>query len=225
MVGRAGRGAADRRTADIPAATFGWLSPFAVLCGIGLCVGYALLGACWLVRKCEGDVRETAYRQIPYLSVGLLVFLLVVFVYALAENLPVMRRWLERPYLFVFPAIGAVAAIMLAVSVRRRQDGTPFYMVAVDFRGGLRDAGDLVLALHDPVLDHDRAGRGAAFQPRLHVLGRGPLRLPAHAYLHRDQLHGCVQRQGRRDGRALLEGCGRSKCNILMNVLPTDQDN
>src|SRR5262250_1893987 len=29
----------------------GWFSPFAVLCGIGLCLCYALLGACWLVRK------------------------------------------------------------------------------------------------------------------------------------------------------------------------------
>ena len=29
----------------------GWLTPFAVLCGIGLCLGYALLGACWLLRK------------------------------------------------------------------------------------------------------------------------------------------------------------------------------
>ena len=44
---------------------FGWLSPFAVLCGIGLCLGYALLGACWLVKKCETDVRESAYRLIP----------------------------------------------------------------------------------------------------------------------------------------------------------------
>src|SRR3984885_5109232 len=29
---------------------FGWLSPFAVLCGVGLCLGYSLLGACWLGR-------------------------------------------------------------------------------------------------------------------------------------------------------------------------------
>ena len=43
---------------------FGWLSPFAMLCGIGLCLGYTLLGACWLVRKCEADVREAAYRLI-----------------------------------------------------------------------------------------------------------------------------------------------------------------
>jgi len=112
---------------------FGWLSPFAVLCGVGLCVGYSLLGACWLVRKCEGEVRESAYRLIPYLSLALLVFLIVVFGFALAENLQVMSRWLERPYLFVFPVIGAAAAVMLARSVRRRRDGVPFYMVAVIF--------------------------------------------------------------------------------------------
>jgi len=112
---------------------FGWFSPFAVLCGIGLCLGYVLLGACWLVKKCEGEVRERAYRQIPYLSLGLLVFLLVVFGYALAENLRVMSRWLERPYLLVFPAVGVIAAIGLAASVQRRRDGVPFYMVALIF--------------------------------------------------------------------------------------------
>jgi cytochrome bd ubiquinol oxidase subunit II len=112
---------------------FTWLTPFAVLCGIGLCVGYALLGACWLVRKCEGEVREEAYRLIPYLSLALLIFLIVVFAYALAEDLPVMNRWLEQPYLLVFPAVGALAAIMLAMSVQHRQDRPPFIMVTVIF--------------------------------------------------------------------------------------------
>jgi cytochrome d ubiquinol oxidase subunit II len=112
---------------------FGWLSPFAVLCGVGLCLGYALLGACWLVRKCEAGVRDAAYRLIPALSLGLLVFLVIVFVYALAEHLRVMDRWLERPYLLVFPVIGAVAALVLAASVRNRRDGAPFPMVVLMF--------------------------------------------------------------------------------------------
>ena len=112
---------------------FGWLSLFAALCGIGLCVGYALLGACWLVRKCEGEVREEAYRLIPYLSVALFVFLIVVFAYALAEELLVMSRWLERPYLLVFPVVGALAAVALAASVRLRDDAAPFLMVALIF--------------------------------------------------------------------------------------------
>jgi len=112
---------------------FGWFSPFAVLCGIGLCLAYCLLGACWLVRKCEGEVRDIAYRQIPPLAIGLLVFLLIVFAYALAANVPVMNLWLERPYLLVFPLIGVIAALMAAWSVRHRRDGVPFLMVGVIF--------------------------------------------------------------------------------------------
>jgi cytochrome d ubiquinol oxidase subunit II len=112
---------------------FAWFSPFAMLCGIGLCVGYALLGACWLVRKCESEVRDEAYRLIPYLAGALLVFLIVVFAYALADDLPVMTRWLDRPSLFVFPVVGALAAIALAASVHRREDSLPFLMVVVIF--------------------------------------------------------------------------------------------
>jgi len=112
---------------------FGWFSLFAVLCGLGLCIGYALLGACWLVKKSEGELRERAYRLVPYLAVALLVFLVVVFAYALAENLRVLGRWLERPYLFIFPVIGALCVAVLAFSVRYRRDDLPFPMVVVIF--------------------------------------------------------------------------------------------
>jgi cytochrome bd ubiquinol oxidase subunit II len=112
---------------------FGWLSPFALLCGVGLCLGYALLGACWLIKKCEGDIREEAYRLISYLAGGLLIFLLVVFVYALAAHFAVMHRWLERPYLLVFPLVGVVAIARLAHGIKHRRDGVPFAMVALTF--------------------------------------------------------------------------------------------
>jgi cytochrome d ubiquinol oxidase subunit II len=112
---------------------FGWLTPFAVLCGAGLCLGYALLGACWLAKKCEAEVRDVAHRQIPVLAVGVLAFLVVVFAYALVENLPILHRWTERPYLFGFPAIGAVAATVLALSILRHNDHWPFYMVSLIF--------------------------------------------------------------------------------------------
>jgi len=34
--------------------TFGWLSSFSVLCGVGLCIGYALLGVGWLIKSLKG---------------------------------------------------------------------------------------------------------------------------------------------------------------------------
>src|SRR5258708_954771 len=111
----------------------GWLTPFAALCGVGLCLGYTLLGACWLVRKCEAEVREVARRQIPMLAIGVLAFLVAVFAYALAEHLPILLRWIDRPYLFVFPVIGAGAATVLALSILNHDDYLPFYMVALIF--------------------------------------------------------------------------------------------
>jgi cytochrome bd ubiquinol oxidase subunit II len=112
---------------------FGWLSPFSLLCGLGLCLGYALLGAAWLAGKAEGDLCDLSYRRLPWLVAGVFAFLAVVFVYALVENLQIMHRWLERPYLLVFPALGAVAAIGLLVGIRRRIDRLPFPMTALIF--------------------------------------------------------------------------------------------
>jgi cytochrome bd ubiquinol oxidase subunit II len=112
---------------------FSWLSPFAVWCGAGLCLGYALLGACWLLRKSDGDIQAIGFRLIPGLSFASLAVLAAVFLFALNENLRVLGRWLERPYLFVFPLIGAAAGIALALCVRRRREREPFYLVAATF--------------------------------------------------------------------------------------------
>jgi cytochrome d ubiquinol oxidase subunit II len=112
---------------------FGWFSDFSVLCGAGLCLGYTLLGACWLVRKSDSEVRDVARRQIPILAAAVLAFLVVVFIHALSDNLPIMHRWIDRPYLFVFPAIGAGAAIVLASSILHHNDYWPFYMVSLMF--------------------------------------------------------------------------------------------
>jgi cytochrome bd ubiquinol oxidase subunit II len=112
---------------------FSWLSPFAAICGLGLCLGYGLLGASWLVAKCEGTLRDRGYRHLPILLGNVFVFLAVAFAVALSENLRIMDRWLERPYLFVFPVIGAVAAAFLITGIRRRIDQYPLRMSIVIF--------------------------------------------------------------------------------------------
>jgi cytochrome bd ubiquinol oxidase subunit II len=72
---------------------FSWWSLFAAMCGAGgLCIGYALLGASWLVRKYGGEVRTTAYRLIPVLSLGSLLALVFVFVYSMASNVRLLAH-------------------------------------------------------------------------------------------------------------------------------------
>ncbi len=123
-----------------------WLVVTAVVLWAAFPPVYAtLLGACWLVRKCEGEVREAAYRLIPYLSLGLLGFLVAVFAYALGEHLQVIGRWLERPYLFVFPWIGIMAAAVLAVSVKNRLDGPQGNRLKIRVTNGRRAESVVIL--------------------------------------------------------------------------------
>jgi cytochrome d ubiquinol oxidase subunit II len=96
-------------------------------------VGYALLGAAWLVYKCEGELKKTAYRLIRFLAAGLCFFLVAVFALALNKNLAVMDRWMARPILFLFPMASVVAALLLGASVKQRWDSGPFIAVAVIF--------------------------------------------------------------------------------------------
>jgi cytochrome d ubiquinol oxidase subunit II len=105
---------------------FFWLQPFPVLCGIGLSLGYALIGAAWLIKKAEGDLRDRSYRQALWLLAGVGLFLVVAFIFALRFDLRVMNRWVERPYLAAFPLIGAAGAGALIFGLGRKQDNLPF---------------------------------------------------------------------------------------------------
>jgi cytochrome d ubiquinol oxidase subunit II len=122
---------ADGRYAG--AGTLGWLSPFALLCGVGLCFGYTLLGATWLVLKCRGEFRDRCYRLLPGLLVGALAFLACAFWYALRMDLQVMHRWVDRPWLAVFPAIGLLAGAVMLAGMRRRRDAWPFAAAVTTF--------------------------------------------------------------------------------------------
>ena len=105
---------------------FTWASPFAILCGIGLCLGYSLLGAGWLVRKGQGEIRDHAYRMLTPLLASVIVFLAVASAYSFWLDLPVLHRWIDRPVLAVFPIMGLAAVWTVVKGVAGRRDRLPF---------------------------------------------------------------------------------------------------
>jgi cytochrome bd ubiquinol oxidase subunit II len=111
---------------------FEWFTPFSILCGVGAVLGYALLGAAWLVLKTEGELRDWAYQRLPRLLWGVVGILIIVFVFALVTQLRVLDRWRTESWLLVLPLAGMLAVVGLAQSVRRRQhDGLPFAMAVL----------------------------------------------------------------------------------------------
>ena len=90
---------------------FGWLHPFAILTGIGLVFGYALLGAGWLVLKSDGELRDWAYVRIRWLGAGVVVVLILAFAVTFDYSILGRSNLQARPWGLVFPAIGVLALV------------------------------------------------------------------------------------------------------------------
>jgi len=111
----------------------GWLHPFAILTGIGLVLGYALLGAGWLVLKSEGELRDWAYRRIRWLTFGVLAALFLAFTLTFDYSILVRSNLQERPWGFAFPALGVAALAGILIGARKKRDGLPFSMTVLFF--------------------------------------------------------------------------------------------
>lgn len=105
---------------------FGWLSPFALLCGAGLCLGYMLTGAGWLAYKTRLELQRRAFHLLPKLLIGVLIFLIAAFVTAVRLDVPALEAWSGNPMLRLVPAIGGIAAVVIAVAVAFRRPLLPF---------------------------------------------------------------------------------------------------
>ncbi len=73
-----------------------WLSPFALMTGVALVAGYALLGTGWLILKTEGRLQQQARRWARPLVVAVLVFTALVSLALPGLDSRVMARWFEN---------------------------------------------------------------------------------------------------------------------------------
>lgn len=76
-------------------AALDWLSPFSVFCGCGLIVGYAWLGASWLVWRCEGPLQGRARRAAAVLTAACALDTLTVGVWTLRLDSAYYSRWFD----------------------------------------------------------------------------------------------------------------------------------
>lgn len=107
-----------------------WLTPFSLLTGAALVVGYALLGATWLLMKTDGWVRDRAYRLAWITGVGTLGMIGLVSLWTPFLDPVFMERWFTMPaiiYVAPVPLLVLGTAFLLFSSLARRQDGVPFF--------------------------------------------------------------------------------------------------
>jgi len=108
-----------------------WLTPFSILTGLALVVGYALLGSTWLVLKTEGELRDKAYHLSWWLLFAMLGAIGAVSIATPFLNIQYAQRWFAWPnIIFTAPVPIAVAGVtvLLLSSLANKQDHRPFFL-------------------------------------------------------------------------------------------------
>jgi cytochrome d ubiquinol oxidase subunit II len=107
-----------------------WLTPFSLLCGAGLVVGYAMLGACWLVLKGTGTLHNKARRIAILLTPVLIGAIGAVSLATPFVEPQYYERWAEMPGLLVsipMPLLVIACGFMLWRDLENNYDNRPFF--------------------------------------------------------------------------------------------------
>jgi cytochrome d ubiquinol oxidase subunit II len=113
-----------------------WLTPFSILTGLALAVGYGLLGATWLVLKTEGPLRDKAYRLSWFLLFAMLGAIGAVSIATPFLHVGYAHRWFTWPNVILtapVPIAVAGVTVLLLRSLAAKQDHRPFFLALALF--------------------------------------------------------------------------------------------
>lgn len=106
-----------------------WLTPFSALTALALVVGYAMLGATWLILKTEGETLARARRLAKPLGMGLIALIGAVSLITPFLHPEYLARWFGWPsgaWSAVVPVLLALAIWQLWAGLRNQNHLRPF---------------------------------------------------------------------------------------------------
>ncbi|WP_421697896.1 cytochrome d ubiquinol oxidase subunit II [Ancylobacter sp.] len=109
-----------------------WATPFALLCGLGVVAGYALIGCVWLVMKTDGAAAARARARAKLLLPAVLVFMGIVSLWTPIAFPRIAERWFTTPNLFYLapvPLLTLVLAYAVWRWLEKGHDNLPFFGV------------------------------------------------------------------------------------------------
>jgi cytochrome d ubiquinol oxidase subunit II len=109
--------------------SFAFLTVFNAICGIGLVAGYALLGACWLILKADGRLRERCFALAFTLGIVLAAYLAMISIWTPLAHPRVAERWFSFPNFLILAPIPLAAGfcwLNMMRSLALRRESAPF---------------------------------------------------------------------------------------------------
>ena len=106
-----------------------WLTPFSLLTGVAVVIGYALLGATWLMYKLDGPPHDRAKRLAWGLFFAVLAAIVAVSLATLALGAGYRHKWLDTPAIYLtsqVPLLTAIVTFLFWRAMKRERHATPF---------------------------------------------------------------------------------------------------
>ncbi|WP_131113727.1 cytochrome d ubiquinol oxidase subunit II [Lichenihabitans psoromatis] len=105
-----------------------WLTPFTILCGVAVVVGYALLGSCWLIWRTTGRLQDSSRLQARALMIATLALIVAVSIWTPFLNPRFAARWFGWPGIALtspVPVLVALTAWVFWRSLLQKHHLTP----------------------------------------------------------------------------------------------------
>ncbi|MDQ2765278.1 MAG: cytochrome d ubiquinol oxidase subunit II [Pseudomonadota bacterium] len=113
--------------------SFDWLTPFSILTGVALMLGYGLLGAGWLIIKTEGELQAWARRVGRICLIGTTAAIVAVSIWTPLRDPSVAQRWFAWPNIAWLAPIPVLTVVVVIVEWRVLRAGSEF----LPFLGGI----------------------------------------------------------------------------------------
>ena len=108
-----------------------WLTPFSLLVGVSLVIGYALLGATWLIMKTDGSTQEKCFRFAGMLGPATMGCIVLVSAVTPFLSETYYQHWFSWPrilYAAQVPLLVAITSVGFYLSLRHRREYLPFLL-------------------------------------------------------------------------------------------------
>jgi len=151
-------------------------TPFSLFTGLALVCGYALLGACWLILKTEGELQDKARRWARVAFLATFAAVGVVSLWTPFIDTDIARRWFSWPnilFLSPVPLATLLVGFLWWRAVAKKQDVAPFLYAILLF--SLSYLG-IAISLFPMIVPHHFSLEQAASDPSTQIfLGLGTL--------------------------------------------------
>lgn len=115
---------------------FDWFTPFAVVCGIALIIGYALLGSTWLIIKTEHKLQVWARKVSSWILSALVLAMVVVTIFMYFSDIKALEGWFSLPgllYLAPMPIIVLLLFFVMRKDLNTEREYRPFLLTVALF--------------------------------------------------------------------------------------------